>query len=139
MDGGGVAGVGLVVAGSDRAELLELGEEVLDQVPPAIGMAVKVEVAFAVGLGWDHGDGTPDVEFGPKPVGVEGPVTEQGTEGDALNQGRHTDRVVALTWQQDKACQVAEPIDEGDDLGRQATTRAADGLILSPPFAPLAF
>lgn len=102
-------------------------------------MAVKVEVAFAVGLGWDHGDGTPDVEFGPKPVGVEGPVTEQGTEGDALNQGRHTDRVVALTWQQDKACQVAEPIDEGDDLGRQATTRAADGLILSPPFAPLAF
>ena len=70
---------------------------------------------------------------------VEGPVAEQGTEGDALNQGWHTARVVALTWQQDKASQVAQPMDKSHDLGRQATARAADSLILSPPFAPLAF
>jgi hypothetical protein len=36
---------------------------------------------------------------------------------------------VALTWQQDEARQIAEPIDKGNDLGRQATARAANGLI----------
>jgi len=102
-------------------------------------MAVKVEAAFSVGPGRDHGDGAAGIELGPEPVDVEGPVTEQGAKGDAVNQGRYSDRVVALTWQQNKARQVTEPINEGDDLGRQATTRAADSLILSPPFAPLAF
>ena len=108
-------------------------------MPPTVGMAVKVKAGFAVGFWWDDGDGAPGVEFGPEPVGVEGPVTKQGTEGDAFDQGRHADCVVALTWQQDEARQVAEPIDEGNDLGRQAATRAANGLILSPPLAPLAF
>jgi hypothetical protein len=40
---------------------------------------------------------------------------------------------VTLTRQQDETDQVPERIDEGDDLGRQAATRAANGLILSPP------
>src|SRR4051812_2882722 len=33
----------------------------------------------------------------------------------------------------------AEGVDKGDDLGRQAAARAADGLGLGSPFAPLAF
>jgi hypothetical protein len=46
---------------------------------------------------------------------------------------------VALAGQQDEAHQIAEGIDEGDDLGGQAAARAADRLILGPPLAPLAF
>src|SRR3982750_633179 len=41
--------------------------------------------------------------------------------------------------QQDEAHQVTEGVDKGDDLGRQAAARAADGLVPGPPFAPLAF
>lgn len=38
-----------------------------------------------------------------------------------------------------EAHQIAQGVDHGDDPGRQAAARAAYGLILSPPFAPLAF
>src|SRR5215212_3255071 len=51
----------------------------------------------------------------------------------------HADNVVVLAGQQDEAHQVAEGIDEGDDLGRQTAARAANGLVPGPPFAPLAF
>jgi len=42
-----------------------------------------------------------------------------------------------LTGQQQKGDQVAKRIDQGHDFGRQAATRAPDGLSDIPPFAPL--
>src|SRR5215218_7823111 len=138
MDGGGVAGVGLVVAGGDGPELLQLGEGVLDQVAPAVPVAVEVEAAFAAGLGRDHRRGAAGVEVRPDPVHVERFVAEQGVEGDALDQRRHADGVVPLAGQQHEAHQIAERVGEGDDLGGQAATRAPDGLALGPPLAPLA-
>jgi hypothetical protein len=44
---------------------------------------------------------------------------------------------VTLTRQEHEANQIAERIDERCNLGRQAAARLADGLILSPPFAPV--
>jgi hypothetical protein len=41
-----------------------------------------------------------------------------------------------LARQQDEAPKVAQPIDNGQDLGRQPATRATDGLSLRPPLAP---
>src|SRR5215213_8552185 len=105
---------------------------------PSIGVAIEVEAGLAVRLGRDHGDGAAGVEFGPEPVDVEGPVAEQGAEGDTLDQGRHADGVVALARQQHEAHQVAQRVHQGDDLGGQAATGAADGLMPSPPLAPLA-
>src|SRR4028119_1215639 len=139
MDGGGVAGVGLVVAGGDGTELLQLGEGVLDQVAPAVHGAVEADGGSAVGLGRDHRDGATGVKLRPEPVGVEGFVAEQGAEGDTLDQRLHADAVVALAGQQKEAHQGAESVDEGEDLGGQAAARAADGLIAGPPLAPLAF
>src|SRR3712207_8085004 len=66
-------------------------------------------------------------------------VAEQGAEIDAADERRHADAVVPLPGQQDEAHQIAERVDQGDDLGGQPAARAADGLMLSPPFAPLAF
>src|SRR3712207_2356833 len=106
---------------------------------PSIGVAVEVEAGLAVRLGRDHGGGAAGVEFGPEPVDVGGPVAEQGAEGDALDKRRHADGVVALARQQHEAHQVAQRVHQGDDLGGQAATGAADGLVLCPPFAPLAF
>jgi hypothetical protein len=42
-----------------------------------------------------------------------------------------------LTRQEHEAHQIAERIDERHDLGRQPAPRFADGLIESPPFAPV--
>jgi coenzyme F420-reducing hydrogenase beta subunit len=44
---------------------------------------------------------------------------------------------VTLPRQQHKAHQIAERVDERCNLCRQAAARLADGLILSPPFAPV--
>jgi hypothetical protein len=40
---------------------------------------------------------------------------------------------VLLAGQEDEAHESAKGIDQSDDLGRQATARAPDGLIFSPP------
>ena len=98
-----------------------------------------MEGGSPVGLGRDHRGGTAIVKLRPEPVRVERFVAEQGAEGDALDEGPHADNVVVLAGQQDEAHQGAEGVDKGDDLGRQATARAVDGLVPGPPFAPLAF
>jgi hypothetical protein len=46
---------------------------------------------------------------------------------------------VALTGQQHEADQISKGIYKGDDFAAQSAARAPDSLILSPPFAPLAF
>jgi hypothetical protein len=46
---------------------------------------------------------------------------------------------VPLARQQDEVDQVAERIDQRDDLRGQPAARAPDGLVLRPPFAPVAF
>ena len=56
---------------------------------------------------------------------------------DVGDQRLDTDAVVTLAGQKHEANQIAERVDQGHDLGRQAAARAADGLILSPPFAPV--
>src|SRR5918993_5601860 len=139
MDSGGVAGICLVVSGGDCPELFQLGEGVLDQVAPAVPVAVEVEAAFAAGFGRDHRRGAAGIEVRPYPVHVQRLVAEQGVEGDALDQRRHADGVVPLAGQQHEAHQVAERVGEGDDLGGQAAARATDGLASGPPLAPLAF
>ena len=39
-------------------------------------------------------------------------------------------------WEQHEAHEIAERVRKGKDLGAQAAFGAADGLALSPPFAP---
>jgi hypothetical protein len=46
---------------------------------------------------------------------------------------------MALAGKQHEPDQASQCIHQGDDLGGQASSRSADGLILSPPLAPLAF
>src|SRR3712207_6703040 len=106
---------------------------------PAVHGAVEGEPVLAVGLGRDHRRGAARIEVRPKPIGVEGLVAEQGAEAEVLDQRRHADRVVALAGQQHEAREIAERIHEGHDLRGQAAARAADGLMPSPPLAPLAF
>ena len=58
---------------------------------------------------------------------------------DIPDQGLDAHHVVALAGQEHEADQAAQGIHKGDDLGGQAAARSPDGLISSPPFAPLAF
>src|SRR5215210_3071038 len=41
-----------------------------------------------------------------------------------------------MAGQENEAHEIAKPVGEGEDFGRHAALGAADGLALSPPFAP---
>jgi hypothetical protein len=72
-----------------------------------------------------------------QPVRIERLVADQGQAGDAGHENVNTRNIVTVPWQQHEAEQIAERIDKRRNLSRQATARLADGLILSPPFAPV--
>src|SRR5216683_21757 len=136
MDHGLEALVGFVGAQGDALELLELAEEVLDQMTPFVHVGVDLERGGAARMLRDHNLGAALVEVGDDVVAVEGLVSDQGTELDALDQRRDSHRVVALSRQQHESDEVAQGIGEGQDFGRHAALGFADGLALSPPFAP---
>ena len=137
MDHGGEARVGLVVSGGDSAEGFEAAEEVLDEVAPLIHVEVARDGLAAIGFGRDDRDCPPLVQFGAQPIDIEGLVAEERGEVDVLDERFDAEAVVALTGQQGEASEIAERVDQRDDLGRQTAARSPDGLILSPPLAPV--
>ena len=72
-----------------------------------------------------------------QPVGIKRLVADDGQAGDAGHESVKASDVVMLARQEHEAHQIAERIDERRNLRRQAAARLADGLILSPPFAPV--
>ncbi len=54
VDHGAIALVCFLVSCSDTPECFQAAEEVLDQVPPAIGMEVAIDLLFPVRFGRDH-------------------------------------------------------------------------------------
>src|SRR5260370_32587412 len=71
------------------------------------------------------------------PFVVEALVADQRTDGEAMEQRLRADTVMTLSRQEDATCKVAQRIDQRHDLGRPPAAGASDGLILSPPFAPV--
>jgi hypothetical protein len=65
------------------------------------------------------------------------PLSPIKAKQDAGHESVKAGDVVPLAWQEHEADQIAERIDDHRDLRRQAAARFADGLILSPPFAPV--
>jgi hypothetical protein len=137
VDHGGVAGVCLVVARCDAPECFEAAEEVFDQMTPLVHVEVARDALGTIGLGRNDGTSAACIEFGTNGVAVESLVRDERADLDAGDQGFDTNGVMPLTRQQHKARQIAERIDQSDDFGRQPAAGAADGLILSPPFAPV--
>ena len=136
MDHGCEALICLVGAHGDAFELFELGEEVLDEMPPFVHLLVDGERLCAARMLGDDGLGAARVDVGDNGVAVERLVGDQSVEGQSLDQRRNADCVKALSWQKFKTHEIAKRIGERQDFGGRATFRTADGLALGPPFAP---
>src|SRR3979490_2970928 len=136
MDHGLEALVGFVGACADTFEFLELAEEVLDQMTPFVHLGVDVQRHAAARVLRNHDLGTALIEIGDDVVAVEGLVGDQRAEFDPRDERGNADGIEALSRQQDESDEVAQGIGEGEDFGRHASLGAADGLALSPPFAP---
>src|ERR1700744_4344701 len=104
---------------------------------PFIHFEIARDRVRAVGLGGNNGDGASLGELGAQSIVVEGLVGEQCAERDIADQWVDSHAVMPLPRQENEARQIAERIDEREYLSRQPSTRSADRLILSPPFAPV--
>jgi len=80
VDHGFEALIGFVAAQGDALELLELAEEVLDQVPPLVHLAVDVERFSAARMLRDHDLGAALVQVSDDVVAVKRRVRDQRLE-----------------------------------------------------------
>ena len=76
------------------------------------------------------------IQLANDPIGIESLIGDEGYEGNALDQRRDADCIMALARQQNEADQITQCIGEREDFRRQAAFGLANGLALSPPFAP---
>lgn len=120
MPVGCIAAVGLVVTRCDTAEFLDLREVVFDEVPPCIHCLVEDALHDAVRFRRDDRRSAALIQICQEPVGVEGFVGQQRVEIEVVDQRRDAFQVMRLAGQQNETRQIAQRIDERDDLGRQA-------------------
>lgn len=131
---------GLVIAGGDASGVLQLVEAPLDQVAPPIELAVDGDVQLsALPHRYDRHDvacfhGSANV------VRVIAPIRQQdGRLGQVVGHDEVEAPIVRRLAGRDlgshgQACRI----DAQMDLGREATSRTAETLARSPPFAPAA-
>jgi hypothetical protein len=117
-------------AGGDGAELLELGEEVLNQVACLVEMPVVVPRRPPIGFPRDDcGLACGCQRLDDPLVGVERLIGDQRIGLHCGQEVVGADQIVGLAAGQEEAKRIAERIDQGMDLGAQSATRAADRLV----------
>ena len=123
----------LFIAGGDAAKVLDDIEEPLDEIALAIERKIAVPFDLAVGFRRDHRfDGTPFQVF-DEAVAVVALVAEERCGLDLSRKCLCLRDVVCLSSSQAEREGISQGVDDGIYFRRQATARAAYGLVL-PPF-----
>ena len=134
MDHGGEAFIVLSCRVAVRLECLDVAEEVFDEVAPAVGLEIARDGLCAIGFGRDDRDCAAIVQRGAQRIDVEGFVGLECPKMETVDDRLDADAIVPLAGHEDEADEIAERVDQRQDLGRQTAARSADGLILSPPW-----
>ena len=93
-------------------------------------------LAGAAGAGVPANGGPYNARFLSGGIGIERPVGKKLATRQSLDQRPCAAQIMGLSRQQPKVGQVADRIGQSHDLGCYPSSRAPDGLALSPPFAP---
>ena len=127
----------LVVSGGDTAEILEPAKAALDDISAFVGAFIEAMDDDAVGFVGDDGLGAATNDFTAKVVTIIRFVGEERAHGrrERQNIGRRGD-VGILAWGQMQDDGPAKRIAQCMDFGRAASARAADCLVVLPPFPP---
>lgn len=129
----------LVVARGDAPEVLEFVEEALDEVAVAVELGIDGAYDLDVALGRDVGgraSGCEEVDDGTGAVSTVGDGIARRAQ--AIDQRRQRGLVGGLAGRQNHPDRKTVAINDGVDLGRQSSTRTADGVIRAPLFPPAA-
>ena len=130
MNAGQETSCGLVIAGGNGPELLELGEEVLDQMPGLVEVCVKGARRLAGFPRWDDRRLTGLGQRLEHPlVGIEGFVGNERLGLQLRQQGIGSGQIVLLTASEMKADRIAERIPQRVDLGGQPALAAPNRLV----------
>ena len=127
----------LVVSGSDAAEVLEPAKAAFDDISAFVGAFIEAMDDNAVGFVGDYGLGAATNDFTAKVVAIIPFVSEECAHGrrERQNIGRRRD-IGILAWGQMQDDRPAERIAQRMDFCRAASARAADCLVVLPPFPP---
>ncbi len=127
----------LVISCGDAAEVLEPAKAAFDDISAFVGAFVEAMDDDTVGFIRNNGFGAVTGDLGAKAVTVVTFVCEKRAHGwcERQNIGRSSD-VGILTWGQMQDDRSAERIAQRMDFCRTASPRAADCLIVLPPFPP---
>ena len=127
----------LVVSGGDATEVLEPAEAAFDVISAFVGAFVEAMDDDTVRFIGDDGLGAATNDFAAKVVAVIPFVGEERAHGrsERQNIGRYRD-IGILPWGQMQDNRPAERIAQRMDFCRTASPRAADCLIVLPPFPP---
>jgi hypothetical protein len=137
IDDGSEAPVGLLIARGNASKGFYAAEEVFDEMPPLVFFSVMLGISAGSLAERNDRLHVVGAQSFAQPAGIKSLVADQGQAMDAGHESVKAGDVVPLAWQEHEADQIAERIDDDRDLRRQAAARFADGLILSPPFAPV--
>ena len=121
----------LVVACGDAAILLKGVEEALDEIALAVEGEVGLSGFLAVSFRGNDGRDPTLLELLDEGVRVISLVADEGVRLDLVEKRRSLSDVGRLPRRQRQRDRVAECIDDGVDLCRQAAAGTADGLIVA--------
>lgn len=127
----------LVVSGSYPTEVLEPAEAAFDDISAFVGTLVEAMEDDPIGFIGNDGLGAATSDFAAKAVAVIPFVGKERAHGrcERQNIGRRRD-VGILAWGQMQDYRTAKRIAQRMDFCRAASARAADCLIVLPPFPP---
>jgi hypothetical protein len=125
-----------IVTGSDAAEMLQLGEEALDEVSLTVKPCAEVRFRRPVGLGRDVGKRPPVAERRADAIGIVCLVCEHDRTGDNVIQ-QCVGGLPIVTLSGGEAQPDREPlrIDDRVDFCRKPTSGATEAMISIPLFA----
>ena len=127
----------LVVSGGDAPEILEPAEAALDDISAFVGALVEAKDDDTVGFVGDDGLGAATYDLAAKVVAVIPFVAEERAHGRRERQNIWRRRDIGiLAWCQMQDDRPAERIAQRMNFCRAAASRAADCLIVLPPFPP---
>ena len=127
----------LIVSGGDASEVFEPALAALDDISAFVGTLVEAMDDDTVGFAGDYGLGAATSNFSAKALAVIAIVDGERANGwrERQNIGRSSDMCILARGQM-KDDRPAERIAQRSDFCRSATARAADRLIVLPPFPP---
>ena len=127
----------LVISRGDAPEVLEPAKAAFDDISASVGSFAEAMDDNTVGFIGDNGVGAATNDFAAKVVAVIRFVSEERAHGrrERQNIGRRHD-IGILAWGQMQDDRPAERIAQRMDFCRAASARAADCLIVLPPFPP---